>query len=81
MVTFTPNGRYVLVANEGEPSGYCLPGDSNDPEGSVSVIDISRGVANLTQSDVRTADFPRLREIRSTRTSGFMAPTQLSRRT
>ena len=59
MVTFTPNGRYVLVANEGEPSGYCLPGDSNDPEGSVSVIDISRGVANLTQSDVRTADFQR----------------------
>ena len=59
MVTFKPNGRYVLVANEGEPSGYCLPGASNDPEGSVSVIDISRGVAILTQSDFRTADFQR----------------------
>ena len=59
MVTFTPNGRYALVANEGEPSDYCQPGDSNDPEGSVSVIDISRGVVNLTQADVRTADFQR----------------------
>ena len=57
MLTFTPNGRYVLVANEGEPNGYCRPGESGDPEGSVSVIDISRGVVNLTQADVRTADF------------------------
>ena len=35
MVTFTPDGRYVLVANEGEPT------DQGDPEGSVSVIDMS----------------------------------------
>ena len=59
MLTFTPSGQYVLVANEGEPNGYCRSGNSNDPEGSVSVIDISRGVANLTQADVRTADFQR----------------------
>ena len=59
MLTFTPNGRYVLVANEGEPNGYCRPGESGDPEGSVSVIDISRGVLSLTQADVRTADFQR----------------------
>jgi DNA-binding beta-propeller fold protein YncE len=38
MLTFTPNGDYLLVANEGEPSGY-LPG-FEDPEGSVSVIDV-----------------------------------------
>ncbi len=48
MVTFTPDGRYALVANEGEPH------DDVDPEGSISVIDLSQGVAKAT---VRTADF------------------------
>lgn len=37
MVTFTPDGRRLLVANEGEPNSYNQP-DSVDPEGSVSVI-------------------------------------------
>ncbi|WP_062260659.1 choice-of-anchor I family protein [Endozoicomonas arenosclerae] len=37
MVTFTPDGEYLLAANEGEPSfDY-----KNDPEGSVSVIKVS----------------------------------------
>ena len=59
MLTFTPNGRYVLVANEGQPNTYEAPGEANDPEGSVSVLDMLRGAANLTQADVRTADFRR----------------------
>lgn len=48
MVTFTPDGTRVLTANEGEPT------DSVDPQGSVSIIDISGGVENAT---VSTADF------------------------
>ncbi|HKX54476.1 MAG TPA: choice-of-anchor I family protein [Xanthomonadales bacterium] len=50
MITFTPNGDYVLVANEGEPSSdYQF-----DPEGSVTVIDIKKGLAKAT---IRTAHF------------------------
>jgi DNA-binding beta-propeller fold protein YncE len=53
MLIFTPNGRRLLVANEGEPNdAYTV-----DPEGSVNIIDMTVGAANLTQADVRTATF------------------------
>ena len=48
MLTFTDDGRYLLVANEGEPKGGV------DPEGSVSVLDMRRGPLAAT---ARTADF------------------------
>lgn len=50
MLTFTPDGQRVLVANEGEPNdAYTV-----DPEGSVSIIDLSGGVGSAV---VTTADF------------------------
>ncbi len=53
MITFTPDGSKVLVANEGEPNDdYTI-----DPEGSVSIIDVSGGFENLTQDNVTTANF------------------------
>jgi len=54
-VTFSPDACFVLVSNEGEPSAdYAI-----DPEGSVSVINVSGGLATIDQSLVRTADFRR----------------------
>jgi hypothetical protein len=53
MLTFTPDGSTLLVANEGEPAEDF----SLDPEGSVSVIDVSGDLDALTQDEVRTADF------------------------
>ena len=47
-VGFTPDGRYVLSANEGEPKSYCLTNGTlpttTDPYGTVSIIDVSGSV-------------------------------------
>ncbi len=50
MVTFTPDGQWVLVANEGEPNEeYTI-----DPEGTVTVVDIQNG---FEQPKTRTITF------------------------
>lgn len=59
MLTFTPDGRTVVVANEGEPNSYGLA-DSVDPEGSIGVITLNRGgttAAPTVAATVATADF------------------------
>jgi hypothetical protein len=50
MITFTNNGQKILTANEGEP-------DATNPEGSVSVINISGGINNLSQANVTNIGF------------------------
>jgi hypothetical protein len=53
MITFSPDGTKVMTANEGESNDAFTV----DPEGTVSIIDISGGVNNLTQSNVTTLNF------------------------
>jgi len=59
MLTFTPNASTLLIANEGEPSDDY----TNDPEGSISIINISGDASKLTQKDVKTANFQAFNEI------------------
>lgn len=53
MVVYTPDGSKVVVANEGEPNGDY----SVDPEGTVSVIDVSGGEASVTATNVTNISF------------------------
>jgi hypothetical protein len=53
MVTFSGSGRYVLTANEGEPDATY----TNDPEGTVTVIDLLRFGQPDFAKTVRFDDF------------------------
>ena len=63
MVTFTPDGSKILVANEGEPDKVVDSEGTTtlvDPDGSISTIDVSGDFEALDpQTAVSTADFTR----------------------
>lgn len=56
-IKFTPDGNILVVANEGEPVYDDEDMLITDPEGSISIIDISGNAESVMQSDVSTADF------------------------
>lgn len=68
MVTFTPDGTKVLAANEGEPNGDY----SVDPEGSITIIDVSAGAASVTAANVTQLDF------RAFNSGGLTGPVRIS---
>lgn len=44
MLTFSPDGNKIIVANEGEPDDDYV----NDPEGTITIINVASGAANAT---------------------------------
>ncbi|MDW5289857.1 choice-of-anchor I family protein [Formosa sp. PL04] len=52
-VSFTPDGTKILTANEGQPNADY----STDPEGTISVINATAGLGNITQADVMSLNF------------------------
>jgi hypothetical protein len=52
-VAFSPDGRFLVTADEGEPDDLY----DNDPEGSVTVIDLQPGAASASVTRVTFEDF------------------------
>ncbi|MEH7748509.1 choice-of-anchor I family protein [Neobacillus drentensis] len=62
MVTFSPDYKYILSANEGEPrEGYSATG-AIDPKGSVTIIDIKKGV---NRAAVQTIGFEKFDTVKA----------------
>ncbi len=54
-IKFSPNGRLLLSANEGEPSKFYGTNDGIDPEGSISVVKVN--ASKPKQSKIINLDF------------------------
>ncbi|NCU87877.1 MAG: alkaline phosphatase, partial [Actinobacteria bacterium] len=56
-VTISPDGKYAIVANEGEPLNYCLTNgelpETTDPLGSISIINLSSKTPTATTLDFK----------------------------
>lgn len=72
MVTFTPDGNYVLTSNEGQPNDAY----TNDPEGSISIVDISSGVSSIDYTKVTTATFTSFNAQEATLIAGGVRKTK-----
>jgi hypothetical protein len=55
-VAFSPDGKYLVVANEGELSNTFMT-DAIDPDGSISIIAITNGVPADTATTLGFSDF------------------------
>ena len=55
-VAFSPDGKYLVVANEGELSNTFMT-DGIDPDGSISIIPITNGVPADTATTLGFSDF------------------------
>lgn len=61
MVAITPNGKFAVVANEGEPSAdYSL-----DPEGSISIVPFPTNTTTISDADVKTLSFHKYNDAKS----------------
>ena len=57
-VSISPNGKYAIVANEGQPANYCLTNgalpETTDPLGSISIINLSSKTPTATTIDFKS---------------------------
>lgn len=73
MITFTPNGQKLLVANEGQPNDNY----SVDPQGTISIIDVTDTI--FTPADVTTVSFTAFdNQLATLKTQGYRNTTASS---